>query len=463
MADSEKMIYNLVYDYYETRILMGASRYGEYLPSIPRIGESFQMAPRTVRAALARLEENRYIQIEPRKPARVIYQTADAHIRENAAFYFVPRQAGILDFCLSGKLLIEPIWEYVQTKLDLETWSRLKQKIAMAGNISLSVSTRLHIYAFAALQNRLIMNFYWEMLRYLRFPYLSVHDTHKSRDSKFLMDEKTDETGFMRQAFEGDFDKGVDYLMAFCSQAEKEYDLKGGAEIPFRWNVYWQRPQICYTLASRIILDIIKGIYPIGGCLPSLAVMSNQLNVSFRTLRRTLSILDSLGVIRLHRGKVSEICTEVREIDFNRPEIREGFRYYRESLQFMTITMRPVFLYVIENVRKEDCDYLVNEFMRMFNQNKYRRCFQLAFEFICEFCPLAAVKECYDNLAYFLIWGYPFSIYYNGRDRLTEDYICKTGEAAQYLMEGKWEEFADSWKALAENELRDAAQYVCRH
>lgn len=46
MADSEKMIYNLVYDYYETRILMGASRYGEYLPSIPRIGESFQMAPR---------------------------------------------------------------------------------------------------------------------------------------------------------------------------------------------------------------------------------------------------------------------------------------------------------------------------------------------------------------------------------------------------------------------------------
>ena len=30
-------------------------------------------------------------------------------------------------------------------------------------------------------------------------------------------------------------------------------------------------------------------------------------------------------------------------------------------------------------------------------------------------------------------------------------------------MEGKWEEFADSWKALAENELRDAAQYVCRH
>lgn len=127
MADSEKMICNLVYDYYEARILMGASRYGEYLPSITRIGESFQMAPRTVRAALKRLEDNGYIQIAPKKAARVTYQITDERIRESAASYFVPRKTGILDFCLSGRLLIEPIWEYVQTEYQSGFISMLSQ------------------------------------------------------------------------------------------------------------------------------------------------------------------------------------------------------------------------------------------------------------------------------------------------------------------------------------------------
>lgn len=463
LTDSEKMIYNLVYDYYETRILMGASRYGDYLPAITRIGESFQMAPRTVRAALTRLEENGYIRIDPRKPARVIYQITDEEIRENAASYFVPRQAGILDFCLSGKLLIEPIWEYVQTKLDQETWLQLKQMIAVAGNIDLSVSTRLHIYAFAALHNRLIMNFYWELLRYLRFPYLSSQDAHKVRDNQFLEDEKADETGFMRDAFEGDFEKGVNYLFAFCSRVENDYNLKGKEEIPFHWNVYWQRPQICYTLASGIILDIIKGTYPVGGYLPSLSILSKQLNVSFRTLRRTLSILDSLGVIRLHQGKVSEICTEIRAIDFDRPEVREGFRYYRESLQFMAITVRPVFLYTIEHVKEEERDHLLHEFMHIFNENKYRWCFQLTFDFIREFCPLAAVRECYNNLAYFLIWGYPFILYYNGKDALTEDYISRCQRAASCLEQRQWEGFADCWRELEEREQKEADRYLSEY
>lgn len=325
------------------------------------------------------------------------------------------------------------------------------------------VSVRLHIYAFSELKNKLILNFYWEMLRYLRFTYLSTRDTHKTRDDRFLMEEETDKAGFMRKAFEGDFENGINYLLNFCSQAEKEYGLEEMREIPFRWNVYWQRPQICYTLASTIILKIIKGTYPIGGSLPSLAVMSDQLNVSFRTLRRTLSILNSLGVIRLHQGKVSEICTEISSIDFERPEIREGFRYYRDSLQFMTITVRSVFLYTIENIKKEDCDYLANEFIRIFNRSEYRRCFKLTLDFILEFCPLAAVRECYDHLANFLIWGYPLAVYCNGKDALTEDFIRESQNALECLSERRWGEFADRWKALNEAQLKEVNQYLLQY
>ena len=70
---SAELIYNLVYDYYETRIAMGVYRCGDILPSIPKIAEGFQMAPLTVRSALTRLEKKGYIRIISRKPAEVIY------------------------------------------------------------------------------------------------------------------------------------------------------------------------------------------------------------------------------------------------------------------------------------------------------------------------------------------------------------------------------------------------------
>ena len=43
MVENADLICNLVYDYYETRILLGACRYGENLPAIPRIGWSRQV------------------------------------------------------------------------------------------------------------------------------------------------------------------------------------------------------------------------------------------------------------------------------------------------------------------------------------------------------------------------------------------------------------------------------------
>lgn len=70
MVENADLICNLVYDYYETRILLGACRYGENLPAIPRIGGSFQMAPRTVRAALSRLEKTDISRSAPEKRQR---------------------------------------------------------------------------------------------------------------------------------------------------------------------------------------------------------------------------------------------------------------------------------------------------------------------------------------------------------------------------------------------------------
>ncbi len=460
LTDSEKLIYKLVYDYYETRILMGVCRYGEVLPSISRIGEGFRMAPRTVRAALTRLEENGYIEVSARKAARVIYRVSGDRFRENAALYFVPRRAGIIDSCRAGLLLVEPVWEYARDNIDKDTWHQLKERLSQAGKIDLSVSTRLHLFAFDKMQNKLFANFYWELLRYTRLPYLYGNDTHSERGRTLPTDIEESGAGFMRETSEKDFGEDMRNLLMFCSEAEEEYGLQEMEPVPFCWNVYWQRPQLCYTLVSRIITEIMKGTYPIGSSLPSVSQMSEQLNVSYRTLRRTLSILDSLGIISCHQGKVSEVCSDIGPIDFERAEVKEGFRLYRDSLQFMALTVRPVLLYTLQNVGKETSDSLAAEFEEIYRQDTCYRCFKLASDFITANCPLATVRECYRVLSEFMVWGYPFVLSSVKRPNLREEYTKVIGKAEELLKNEEWERFSDNWKSLLENELQKAGKIL---
>ena len=59
----------LIYEYYESRILFGVYRYGEQLSSVPQICASFRVGRNTVLAALNRLEKNGYIETKERKIA----------------------------------------------------------------------------------------------------------------------------------------------------------------------------------------------------------------------------------------------------------------------------------------------------------------------------------------------------------------------------------------------------------
>ena len=64
----------LIYDYYESRILFGHYKYGDPLPSISQICDIFQVGRNTVRAAFSRLKEKGYILSEERKASIVVYQ-----------------------------------------------------------------------------------------------------------------------------------------------------------------------------------------------------------------------------------------------------------------------------------------------------------------------------------------------------------------------------------------------------
>lgn len=445
-------LHQLVYEYFESRIVYGLYRYGDQLPSISKISAIFHMAPATVRSALTLLEKSGYIRVDARKASKVIYKADSQKFREHAAKYFLARKEGITDLMQSGDLLLDPLWEAGLEQWKESEWEILRTGLAEAVPGAASMPVEFYLFALGALDNRLIMNFYWEIIRYIRFPYLADLEEQRQEYPELKNETKEGIIASLKQIFEQSYVSALTDLFAFIDWSQMEYQMDDSEQIPFRWNIYRQRPQIRYTLVSRIIREVIGGQYPIGTYLPSLPQMAEKYEVSLNTIRRTLSMLSALGITRSQHGKGTLVCMEPSESGFTKPEIREGMRLYQESLQFITLTIRQISLYTLEQIPKEKTA-LKERFISLYEKKTSYLCFDVYLSFLIEKCPLMIVKECYGRLLELLIWGYPIVILRTKKEDLNEQYSETVKQITESLKTENPEEFADLWKALMEEEV----------
>lgn len=444
----ESGINKLIFEYYEARIVYGYYEYGDKLPAIPKICAVFRMAPATVRAGLAALEKQGYIRIDARKASMVIYKADRAKRRKLAAEYFVPRKEEIKDLLDSSDMLIRPIWDLAISRLGMEDWARFKEELGQPSEFLGMMPIRFFLFTLCELGNSLILNLYWELIRFLRFPYLEI-----SRQTDPGGQEYSHKTMLeLRNQYEAEFRDGVDRLFDFIEESVKEFAMEDTEQISFEWNIYRQRPQLCYTLVCHVIRDIGKGIYPVGSFLPSLPQMSRHYGVSVSTVRRSLSILNSVGITQSFQGKGTQIQMNVREINFERPEIRDGLRLYCESLQLLHITMQHVFLYTFENVSEADKDIFKHRFLQLLEEKNSYLCFDISLAFIEEHCPRSIIRECYKKVRELTAWGYPFTLYRLNGKSMHMEYSQIIEKAAGYLKSGDLSAFTDCLEDLLERE-----------
>lgn len=453
-------LYKLVYEYYEARILFGFYREGDALPSIQKICGVFRLAPATVRTALSQLEKNGYVKIEARKTARVVYRVPAARFRENAARYFVPRRQGIADLMQSGALLFEPLWEAGLRRWDAQSWATLRRELARPMPGAVSMPVEFYLLVLGALDNRLILNLYWEAIRYLRFPYLSDEKTWAVEPERLETLSEDATISFLKQQLSDAYRQSTAALGEFMEQAGTEYDLEREPTVPFVWEIYRKRPQVRYTLVSRIIREILSGRYAVGCYLPSLPEMAEQYGVALHTVRRTLEILNGLGVTRTFHGKGTLVCMDHLKIDLTKMEIREGMELYVEGLELLAMTIEPVALFTLQAVSKEKRDALTQEFVSLRSRERGDLCFETCLSFIEDQCPLALVRECYRKLREVLVWGYPLARLRRNEQGLHGEYAAFIEKAERQLRQGNLPGFAQTWKSLMEREHQHVCAYM---
>ena len=329
-------VYRLIYEYYEARIRCGFYVCGDRLPSIQKICGIFRMAPATVRAGLRILEKNGYIKMDARKAALVVYKAESADFRRNAAAYFVPRREGIRDLIQAQRLLIEPLLQAGMRRLSRAEWEVLLQGLSDPGPGSVSMPVQLYILALKALNNGLIINCYWEVIRYIRYPYLTNWEER-------------------------------------------------------------QRPALDLPGTSRDeIIDLLQQL-------------AGTYGVGVNTVRRTLELLSRLGLVRSHHGKGTLVCAQPGEIDLGSPELRDSFRLYRESLQFLALTIRPVARCALESAAPEAAAELKQR-LSCLKEEERCLCLERVLDFIGVQCPSMFVRECYGMVRQLTAWGYPLEL-----------------------------------------------------
>ncbi len=445
---SSSGLYRLIYEYYEVRILYGYYVRGDHLPSISKMCGMFHLAPATVRAGLKDLEKKGYIRVDARKASLVVYEAESTDFRRNAAEYFVPRKAEIMDLLRTGGLVFDPLWKEGMCRWSEEEWDTLRRGLAAPGSGDVSMPVQLYIQALKALDNGLIVNLYWEIVRDLCFPYLGNREGRR-RAARALPGASKDEIIlFLQQEMERMQAAVSEALCAFIDRAAGEYGLERAKPVSFCWNIYRQRPQMRYTLCSRVIREIAEGLYPEGGYLPSLPQMAEMYGVGVNTVRRTLEILSGLGLVRSYHGKGTQVCTEQRDIEFTKPEIQEGLRLYRESLQLLTLTIGNVVGYTLESVSPEERARLRQRLSGLIGSGRSFLGIERILTFIEAQCPSMFVRECYGRIRELRAWGYPLALLQQRDGSLHREYLGAAARLAEDLEEGREGEFAATCRRL---------------
>ena len=457
-------LYLLVYDFYEARILFGYYRNGDRLPPIPDICELFRLGRATVRCALSMLEEAGYIRTEERRPARVCYQAGPGGLEQNAAEYFAPRRDGLLELNDAGRLLLVPLWEAGARGLDNDQWKAVLQAVRRAPPDGPPPSLELYLFALETLDNRLVLNLYWEVMSYIRVPALLDRDRFRDLvEERTILEalERKDAVASLSGVMKDTYFGLEAELFAFIRQAGPKYGLDSARQLPFQWNIYRQRPQLRYTLSSRLIREIVKARYPVGSYLPSIPELAKEYGVSPATIRRTLALMEDMGITRSFQGKGTRVCMERVRPDLGKSEIQEGLRLCREALQLLALTIRGVALHTLEHATAERRATLAGHLRHSLEVGKSYYCFEIILAFVRLNSPLAMVRECYGALSDLVAWGYPFMrLLPNGA--LEDTYAAWVERLEKRLRHGELDAFSGEWAALMAQEEKKYAALLLR-
>ena len=382
------------------------------LPTIEQIGNTFQVAPQTVRNALKKLQQDNLIfSLTGKAYRKVIYKTTPSEALQYTQNYYLARKDEINVVYHIAVLLLTPFFYAGCQKLTDNDLMQILRVCREKGSNIVSISMFCCEIMLRAVDNQLINTLFSDVVSFFQFPCMASFSEESSLEYQEYYNmtvsscEALDRAGLF-QAFAGFQALTQTTLLAFITEAAKTTPKP--KQISFHWQTYRDRPQHCHTLAAKMIYGIISGQYWEGKMLPSYENLALELSVSVSTVRRTVSLLRDMGLIYSMNGVGNRIVFSPPNYEkLQRPTIQKNIVMARESAEILLV--------VFKNVVDREFSKLTNEHiqeMKKILSDKKNCCVLdvaiLLMDYLMVLYPLSSFFETFGKLSGFLLLSYPF-------------------------------------------------------
>lgn len=404
----------IIYTILKTQIEFGYYRYLEKLPNMEDACVLLMVSVDTVHSAYSRLKREKLITMSQNTGSVVTVNYSEQEIEQHIQVYFAARKTMILDACRSLPLLYGDInvlaWKYIAKEhlnslVNLaETWS---------SNI---VHLILHclMRLFDSFGNDLLLRLTRKMYLFYMAPFYSLPDypLYIDMTTERLNDRVNNHFEHKWEALQVN---SYHYAMKLSSALENFYSTRINIsipeeQIPFTWSSYKKASQICYSLGLEFISDIIRNRYLRGSLLPSLESLAKLKGVSVSTIRRTLALLNKIGVTKSINGVGTRVLM-IEEIgencDFSSPAAQNRLLDFAHSFQILALSCRKVAEATVAFADDGIIHSWIAQLELFRDQKNAGLSTPLSIEFIASYAPYQVLRVVYGELYSQFLWGYP--------------------------------------------------------
>lgn len=198
------------------------------------------------------------------------------------------------------------------------------------------------------------------------------------------------------------YDTIISYLADFpCLPPEN-------SRIPFVWEPRKGRTRYCDAVAIDVICKINQDAYPVGTLLPKGAVLADIYHVSEITIRRTIRLLNRLGVTQTFNGVGTRV---IKKGDSSIPhKLREltlddNMRCFLEALQLLAVLAEPVIRHTFPHIPADALHTLYEAAGGKDEKKAMVQTVGLILQAVVHYSPLLSLREIYSKLTHLLLFG----------------------------------------------------------
>lgn len=342
--------YSLIYKFFAAQIRFGYYKTGDCLPSIEELTKIYHASSRTVHSAYTQLQQDGYISLSAGRRTTVVYQITEEECIRNCRTYYLARRDAVQSLRETLQVLFTPLMREGCRRLGAPEMRHIKEMAAKLGHGDFYVSFFCGRAMFLALKNRLALYLFNDVVSFYQFPHTLLRrwgDTVDKQRLQALSEslvaacDRQDREGLFRIYMEvqGLMDQ---ILCLYIPHAGKF--ISAPEQIPFEWKVYRDHPQLCYSVAAQMINRIfIEREYRPGDTLPFYGELAEHYGASFSTIRRTMDLLEKLGVVATSRGTGTRVTEMIRVPDHVQDRSVQGIlKALQEVLQILCISFDTI-------------------------------------------------------------------------------------------------------------------------